>query len=136
MRILIVDDEPAVHESYNLCFSGRHVTLDAMATELFGEAASEDEDDLLLDRHHCHQGLEAVAAVERAKADGSPFAVAFIDIRMPPGIDGRETARRIRALDPDIHIVIVTGYSDFTPAEIAKWRGRPTRSSTSPNRSR
>ncbi|WP_294305255.1 bifunctional diguanylate cyclase/phosphodiesterase [uncultured Sphingomonas sp.] len=123
MRILIVDDEPAVHESYELCFSGRHVTLDAMAAELFGEAASKDEDDLLLDRHHCHQGLEAVAAVEQAKADGSPFAVAFIDIRMPPGIDGRETARRIRALDPDIHIVIVTGYSDFTPAEIGKVAG-------------
>ncbi|GAA3269177.1 hypothetical protein GCM10020258_41510 [Sphingomonas yabuuchiae] len=92
--------------------------------------------DLVLDRHHCHQGLEAVAAVERAQAEGSPFAVAFIDIRMPPGIDGRETARRIRALDPDIHIVIVTGYSDFSPPRSARWRGRPTRSSTSPSRSR
>ncbi|MDZ7280532.1 EAL domain-containing protein [Sphingomonas sanguinis] len=123
MRILIVDDEPAVHESYELCFSGGDRALDAMAAELFGEPAGEGMADMLFERQHCHQGLEAVAAVERARAEGAPFAVAFIDIRMPPGVDGRETARRIRALDPDIHLVIVTGYSDFSPAEIGKVAG-------------
>ncbi|QXT36187.1 GGDEF domain-containing response regulator [Sphingomonas sanguinis] len=123
MRILIVDDEPAVHESYELCFSGGDRALDAMAAELFGESAGEGMADMLFERQHCHQGLEAVAAVERARAEGAPFAVAFIDMRMPPGIDGRETARRIRALDPDVHLVIVTGYSDFSPAEIGKVAG-------------
>ncbi|HIV77624.1 EAL domain-containing protein [uncultured Sphingomonas sp.] len=123
MRILIVDDEPAVHESYELCFPARPGTLDAMATELFGEPASNGTIEVPTERRHCLQGLEAVAAVEQARADGMPFAVAFIDIRMPPGIDGRETARRIRAIDPDIHLVIVTGYSDFSPAEIGKVAG-------------
>jgi DNA-binding LytR/AlgR family response regulator len=42
---------------------------------------------------------------------------------MPPGIDGKETATRIRALDPDINLVIVTGYSDFAPIEISKVAG-------------
>ena len=42
---------------------------------------------------------------------------------MPPGIDGRETAKRIRALDPEINIVIVTGFSDFSPLEISKAAG-------------
>ncbi|MGW8136106.1 putative bifunctional diguanylate cyclase/phosphodiesterase [Sphingomonas zeae] len=123
MRILIVDDEPAIHESYELCLSGESRPLDAMAAELFGEPAEQGDADIVFERRHCHQGLEAVAAVEHAKAQGAPFAVAFIDIRMPPGIDGRETARRIRALDPDIHLVIVTGYSDFSPAEIGKVAG-------------
>jgi FixJ family two-component response regulator len=72
------------------------------------------------------QGLDGVTAVEKALADGDPFAVAFIDVRMPPGIDGKETATRIRALDPDINLVIVTGYSDFSPIEISK-RRRPRR---------
>jgi diguanylate cyclase (GGDEF)-like protein len=69
------------------------------------------------------QGLDAVAMVERALAAGEPFPVAFIDIRMPPGIDGKETARRIRALDPEINLVIVTGFSDFSPLEISRAAG-------------
>ncbi len=135
MRILIVDDEPAMHDSYRRSFAGQRSdsgdALGAMAADLFGD---DDEDgegegdgatpavrDFAL--VHCHQGLEAVEQVERALADGDPFSVAFIDVRMPPGIDGRETARRIRALDPEVNLVIVTGFSDFSPIEISKVAG-------------
>jgi len=125
MRILIVDDEPAMHDSYARSFArGGDAGLDAMAAELFGDdatPAAEEEADYRLT--HCHQGLDAVAEVERALAAGDPYAVAFIDVRMPPGIDGRETARRIRALDADVNLCIVTGYSDFSPIEIAKVAG-------------
>ena len=72
---------------------------------------------------HCIARADAVAEVEAALAAGDPFAVAFIDVRMPPGIDGKETATRIRALDPDINLVIVTGYSDFSPLEISRVAG-------------
>ncbi len=128
MRILIVDDEPAMHDSYRRSFAGQRSdsgdALGAMAAELFGDDApdvGEDVPDFALT--HMSQGLDAVAAVERALADGDPFAVAFIDVRMPPGIDGRETAKRIRALDPEINLVIVTGFSDFSPVEISKVAG-------------
>ncbi|MBD8618490.1 EAL domain-containing protein [Sphingomonas sp. CFBP 13728] len=127
MRILIVDDEPAMHDSYRRSFAGQRSDSDealgAMAAELFGEntPVGEGLPDFALT--HCWQGLDAVDAVDRAHADGDPFAVAFIDIRMPPGIDGRETAQRLRALDPEINLVIVTGYSDFSPVEISKVAG-------------
>lgn len=128
MRILIIDDEPAMHDSYRQCFApASGGSLDAMAAELFGDddapapASADDAPDFALT--HAMQGLDGVSEVEKALADGNPFAVAFIDIRMPPGIDGRETAKRIRALDPDINLVIVTGYSDFSPIEIAKVAG-------------
>ncbi|WP_294103804.1 EAL domain-containing protein [Sphingomonas sp.] len=128
MRILIIDDEPAMHDSYRQCFApASGGSLDAMAAELFGDddapapASADDAPDFALT--HAMQGLDGVGEVEKALADGNPFAVAFIDIRMPPGIDGRETAKRIRALDPDINLVIVTGYSDFSPIEIAKVAG-------------
>jgi diguanylate cyclase (GGDEF)-like protein len=129
MRILIVDDEPAMHDSYRRSFSGADAAesgaLDAMAAELFGDDAVASDTtpgpDFALT--HASQGLDAVAEIEAALAAGDPFAVAFIDVRMPPGIDGKETATRIRALDPDIHLVIVTGYSDFSPLEISRAAG-------------
>ncbi|HEX8388355.1 MAG TPA: EAL domain-containing protein [Sphingomonas sp.] len=125
MRILIVDDEPAMHDSYRRCFAPAKpdAALSALAAELFGDDAPEPDAAPAFEFTHCEQGLDAVAAVERAQAEGQPFAVAFIDIRMPPGIDGRETARRIRALDGQVNLCIVTGYSDFSPLEISRAAG-------------
>ena len=128
MRILIVDDEPAVHESYRIAFQGTRPvgadTLDALASELFGDDGSAPEaDEPQFECVHHNQGLDAVGEVEAALAAGNPFSVAFIDVRMPPGIDGKETAKRIRALDPEINLVIVTGFSDFSPIEIAREAG-------------
>ncbi len=106
VRILIIDDEPAMHDSYRQCFVAKNDgALNAMAADLFGDddhppKATDAAPDFALT--HAMQGLDGVNEVERALAEGNPFAVAFIDIRMPPGIDGRETAKRIRALDPDI----------------------------------
>ena len=127
-RLLIVDDEQAMHDSYTRSFAvqrgAQEDALGAMAAELFGDDAPDAADEAeAFDLTHCHQGLDAVAAVEAAIAAGTPYAVAFIDIRMPPGIDGRETARRIRALDPEINLCIVTGFSDFSPVEISKVAG-------------
>ncbi|SOB86858.1 diguanylate cyclase (GGDEF) domain-containing protein [Sphingomonas guangdongensis] len=129
MRILIIDDEAAMHDSYARSFSaapGARAGLEAMASELFGRDAAGLDAEAACARFeltHALQGLEGVAAVERALAAEAPFAVAFIDVRMPPGIDGKETARRIRALDPDINLVIVTGYSDHAPLDISRAAG-------------
>jgi len=47
-----------------------------------------------------------------------PFAVVFLDMRMPPGPDGVWAAARIRELDPAVEIVICTAYSDVDPRDI------------------
>ncbi|MFV1918804.1 EAL domain-containing protein [Sphingomonas sp. MJ1 (PH-R8)] len=117
-----------MHESYRHAFrrpEGER-SLSAMAAELFEEGdagAGPLEPAAELEFVHVSQGLEAVAAVEEAARAARPFAVAFIDVRMPPGIDGKETAQRIRAIDPDVNLVIVTGFSDFAPAEIFRAAG-------------
>ncbi len=128
MRILIVDDEPAMHDSYRRCFApqgaGDGHALAAMAADLFGnDDAPAPEAAETFDLTHMIQGLDAVEAVAAANKAGDPYAVAFIDVRMPHGIDGKETAKRIRAIDPDINLVIVTGYSDFSPIEISREAG-------------
>jgi len=131
VRILIVDDEQAMHDSYRECFGGSRggsnvAELSAMAAELFGDddaVEGADEPQTEFDCVHKMQGLDGVAAVEASLASGERFSVAFIDVRMPPGIDGKETAKRIREMDPDINLVIVTGYSDFSPLDISRAAG-------------
>jgi len=66
----------------------------------------------------CQQAAEAVVAVKEALSRNEPFAVAFIDMRMPPGQDGVWAATHIRELDPALEIVICTAYSDADPGEI------------------
>ncbi|MBX3594005.1 EAL domain-containing protein [Sphingomonas sp.] len=121
-----------MHESYRQCFKAKGgaqgAALDALAAELFGDADADETngapaDGEQFDTVHCMQGLDGVEAVAASLDSGDRFAVAFIDVRMPPGIDGKETAKRIRALDPDINLVIVTGYSDFSPLEISREAG-------------
>ncbi|MBK8211330.1 MAG: response regulator [Rhodospirillales bacterium] len=124
MRILLADDEPKILEEYihvlgkAACSSDR-TELDDLEAELFGTpAAVADQHDFEL--YACHQGSEAVAAIDHALQKGRPFAVAFLDIRMPPGEDGIAAAERIRELDPFINIVFVTGFSDVRPEDIGR----------------
>lgn len=136
MRILVVDDEQSVREAYSYILEGpadqRSQSLARqLESELFGKDAQlpAEEADLSNGAHfavtYAKQGMQGVSLVEDALALGNPYKVAFIDIRMPPGIDGKETARRIRAIDPDINIVIVTAYSDHSVSEIAAVAGPP-----------
>ncbi len=128
-RILVADDEDGILEGYSSVLGSsddesevaeRLATLDS---ELFG-ATTADDDEADFELTLCHQGEEAVAAVRDAVEAGEPFSVAFLDIRMPPGLDGVQAAERIRELDPNVNIVIVTGYADVQAGEIAK-RVRP-----------
>src|SRR5258708_29307623 len=66
----------------------------------------------------CEGAEAAVAAVRESIAADEPFAIAILDMRMPPGPDGVWAAQRIRELDPAIEIVMCTAYSDVDPGEI------------------
>jgi signal transduction histidine kinase/ActR/RegA family two-component response regulator len=56
--------------------------------------------------------------LKQAQASGQPFAVAFIDVRMPVGWDGIETTRRVWQEDDDLQTVLCTAYSDYSLDEI------------------
>jgi PAS domain S-box-containing protein len=66
----------------------------------------------------CREGDTAIDLVRKSIKDNCPFSVAFLDVRMPPGPDGILVAKQIREIDPFIEIAIVTGYSDYSPADI------------------
>ena len=113
-RVLVVDDDKLLIEEYLRCLGENYEpdsatsTLSELEKVLFGE----DTDESGAARFQVdtrNQGEDAVAAVEDAIKTGKKYAIVFIDIRMPPGIDGIEAAKRIRSLDPNVNIVIVTG---------------------------
>lgn len=115
-RILIVDDNPSIHEDFRkiLCpaIPGQAEVEDLRAA-LFNrapKAATTIDFELV----SAYQGPEAVALAGQAVADNCPFAMAFLDIRMPPGWDGVETATRLWEVCPDLQIVICTAYSDYS----------------------
>ena len=123
-RILVADDERAVRDAYRTVLEdinppfARRSMIEELEGKLFGRpgpAVPVPTFTPVL----CQGGEEAVDAIRDARPEDPAFPVAFLDVRMPPGIDGIETAARIRAIDPDINIVIVTGYADSHPREIA-----------------
>jgi len=67
----------------------------------------------------CSQGDDAVNSVRRSTEENAPYAVAFLDMNMPPGPDGQWTAEQMHRLDPSINIVVVTGYRTAYSGEVA-----------------
>jgi diguanylate cyclase (GGDEF)-like protein/PAS domain S-box-containing protein len=58
--------------------------------------------------------------VEAALVKDLPYAMAFIDMRMPPGWDGLETIERLWQVDPKLQVVLCTAYSDYSWENIAE----------------
>ena len=122
-RILVIDDNPAIHEDFRkiLCPADTSLAeaLDDDEAALFGDTPEPARtSDFHIDS--AFQGQEGLEKVRAAVAAGAPYAVAFVDVRMPPGWDGIETITRIWAEFPDLQIVICTAYSDYSWNEIAK----------------
>jgi len=125
IRILVADDEEPVLDAYRAVFSDDRPSAGAAAlndlkAKLFKGSGNEQpiSDVDLFDAEYCRNAEEAVLAVRRAVADGAPYAVAFLDMRMPPGNDGVWAATRIRECDPEVDIVIATAFSDTDPRQI------------------
>ncbi|WP_457281626.1 sensor histidine kinase [Polaromonas sp. P5_D5] len=111
-RILLIDDMLSIHEDFRKILAAKPVArdLDVAETELFGEVTQISYGDFELDS--AYQGAEGVAKVEESIRAGRPYAMAFVDMRMPPGWDGVETIERLWGVDPHVQIVICTAYSD------------------------
>lgn len=123
-RILIADDVIAIHDDYRKVLAPAVTTRPPFAG--FGDFLPGSTTPLAVnpaatfDLVFVRQGEDAVAKAAAARAEGRPFAVAFLDVRMPPGIDGVEAAQRLRAVDPELQIVLCTAYSDYSLGDIAR----------------
>src|SRR4051812_38144022 len=118
-RILVVDDNRAIHEDIRKILIGDNF-----------EKALELDEELLFDDapvavtqfeiDSAYQGQEGLALLEKSMSEGRPYAMAFVDVRMPPGWDGVETIERLWQLYPDLQVVICTAYSDYSWTDIRR----------------
>src|SRR6266568_2090892 len=117
-RILLVDDTPAIHGDFRkiLADTVNGTALDEDEAALFG--APTRAKPVCFEPDSAYQGAEAIDKVRAALLADRPYAMAFVDIRMPPGLDGVETIERLWQEDPALQIVLCTAYSDYSWAEV------------------
>ena len=128
-RVLVIDDNTAIHDDFRKILSPSRLSeaaLDEFETMLFGQSEQRSAD-AAFELDFATQGEQGVEMVRQARVTQRPYAVAFVDVRMPPGMDGIDTTARIWQADPDIQIVICTAYSDHTWEQILKKLGRSDR---------
>lgn len=123
-RILIIDDNPAIHQDFQkiLKIEEPKSNIHKLTALIFGEDSKKEIQKTVLAASNlpafqidcASQGKEGIQCIKQALSNKKPYALAFVDIRMPPGLDGIATIKEIWALDQEIQIVICTAYSDYT----------------------
>jgi signal transduction histidine kinase len=124
-RILIIDDNEAIHTDFRTILAGRssaNAALRSSRAALLGEESSELEE-VKFELDSAFQGEEGLKKVSQSIQAGRPYAMAFVDVRMPPGWDGIETIGHLWKVDPDLLVVICTAYSDYDWNDMAKQLG-------------
>ena len=124
-RILIIDDNRSIHDDFRKILRAEDeltVNLDSAAALLFDETLTADG----LPRFaidSAYQGQEGLEMVRAAAATEHPYAMAFVDVRMPPGWTGIETVKRIWEVVPALQVVICTAFSDYSWTDIIRQLG-------------
>ncbi len=114
-RILIIDDNRDIHRDFRKVIGGGFDDAASMAAAelaILGETAPTAAKNAF-EMDSAYQGQEGVARVQQALDEGRPYAMAFVDMRMPPGWDGLETIERLWKVDPDVQVVICSAHSDY-----------------------
>lgn len=128
-RILVIDDNRDIHDDFRKVFeSVQHDTaaLDTLEADLFGdETVQADAPELIaVEIDSAYQGEDGVRMAVAAAQQGRPYDVAFVDVRMPPGMDGIQTIKQMWNSLGDLQCVICTAFSDYDWEEILQQLGK------------
>jgi diguanylate cyclase (GGDEF)-like protein len=121
-RILIIDDNAAIHQDFRKVLSAQEehaaqAALEVLEADIFGGPATAGvRPNFEIDS--AYQGQDGVAMALQALAEGRPYAMAFVDMRMPPGWDGLKTIEHLWATDPDVQVVICSAHTDYDWTEV------------------
>jgi DNA-binding LytR/AlgR family response regulator len=119
-RVLIIDDYPSIHEDFRKILATPedcNIELASAERALFGQSAARGaRPSFELD--YSLQGQDGLVKVDQALAECRPYAMAFVDMRMPPGWDGLETIGGLWAIDPNLQVAICSAHSDYDWTEV------------------
>lgn len=128
-RILLIDDSESIHEDFRAILGNNKAdttTLNEAKTAIFGETPNPSEQ-INFEIDSALQGQEGLQKVRQSLQENRPYAMAFVDIRMPPGWDGIKTIKRIWQEYPELQVVICTAYSDYKWNDIVAKLGQSER---------
>jgi signal transduction histidine kinase len=122
--VLIIDDTPTIHQDFHRILAGPRDSSPFTEKEiaLFDLAPSRAQG-RLFEVDSAFQGEEGLECVRAALKEGRPYSVAFVDVRMPPGMDGVETIERLWREDPDLQVVLCSAYADYSWEQVAQRLG-------------
>jgi two-component system NtrC family sensor kinase len=123
-RVLIIDDTPTIHQDFRQILTIPRVSaplaaLGEMESSLFGPQPTPPRG-YGFEVDSAFQGEEGIERVSSALREGRPYALAFVDVRMPPGMDGVETIERLWQEDPDIQVILCSAYSDYSWEQVTQ----------------
>jgi len=128
LRILVVDDQESIREDFKkILVSPATASAPSNARLAFLGEQPAAVAKPLFELATASQGDQGVELVERAVREGKRFALAFVDVRMPPGIDGLQTIKRLWQADPSLEVVICTAFSDYSFEQIIQELGSTDR---------
>ena len=118
-RVLVIDDNPAIHKDYRkILVAGDDARCRAAEAALFGAQQDAHRRAQASTWIRAMQGRDGVELARQALAEGRPYSVAFVDMRMPPGWDGLETIENLWQVDPEIQVVVCSAYTDYDWLEL------------------
>lgn len=124
LRVIIIDDTEDIHNNIKILFNpiNTHSELESLSQEIFSNKSESNKissNHFAVDIDSAFQGKEGFQKIKLAYENDNPYAVAVVDMRMPPGWDGLETIEHIRSIDKEIEIIISSAYSDYSWQDIA-----------------
>jgi diguanylate cyclase (GGDEF)-like protein len=128
-RILVIDDNEEIHQDFKKVLLAGKSTADLSGDEqaLFGTPGRAATQKPSFDVDCAFQGQEGYDKVVAALANGNPYHLAFVDMRMPPGWDGVQTIQKLWEVDPRLQVVICSAYSEYSFERIVENLGATDR---------
>ncbi len=116
-RVLTIDDDPTILRAYKELHRQEGASPVDQLLELDLEGKDHREHQRLKDRINfevdiSNSGEDGLHMVRTAVEQENPYAVIYLDMRMPGRWNGLETAREIRSIDQEVRILVVTAYTE------------------------
>ena len=119
-RVLIIDDNRDIHDDIRKVLQNRDngSQLDTLESSIFGTSPGNEPNGFEFEFDSAYQGIDGLYLVRQSLQENRPYALAVVDMRMPPGWNGIETIQHLWAEDPELQIIVCTAYSDHSWSDI------------------